>query len=115
MLFRSEINQIPVCAFIDSGSTHSFINPYLVNNLALETQQTPTLQVKIANGAKMSTNQLCPNLNFKLQNHDFETDLRVLDINGFDLLLGMDWLSSMSPMFLDWKRGIMKMRRNFIV
>ncbi|XP_078173151.1 uncharacterized protein LOC144567004 [Carex rostrata] len=55
LIFKGEINQVPVCAFIDSGSTHSFINPYLVDNLELTTKQTPTLRVNIANGSKMST------------------------------------------------------------
>lgn len=33
----------------------------------------------------------------------------VLDVKGYDLILGMDWLSSLGPMFVDWGKGSVKM------
>jgi hypothetical protein len=47
------------------------------------------------------TSTKCDNLQFKLQNHEFETEVRVLDVQGYDLILGIDWLSSFGQMTVD--------------
>jgi hypothetical protein len=54
------------------------------------------------------TSTKCDNLKFKLQNHEFETEVRVLDVKGYDLFLGIDWLSSFGQMTVDWSKGMLK-------
>jgi hypothetical protein len=41
----------------------------------------------------MPTWQLCLKLNLKIREVDFVTNLIVLESNGIDIILGMDWLS----------------------
>ena len=38
-----------------------------------------------------------------IHDHSFSADLRVLPLQHFDLILGMDWLESFSPMKVHWK------------
>ncbi|KAJ4788261.1 polyprotein [Rhynchospora pubera] len=103
--YKGCIGSIPICALIDSGSTHSFINPHIVHQLSLPTIFTTPLSVKIADGSKLSTNKLCQNLSFQLQGTEFSGDLRVLEIQGYDVILGMDWLSQFGLMTVDWNQG----------
>lgn len=106
---KGYIGNIPICALIDSGSTHSFINPAIVHNLEIETTKTTPLTVRTASGDKMSTNQLCESLSFFLQKQEFEGDVRVLDIRGYDMILGMDWLATLGPLLIDCGKGTIEM------
>ena len=107
--FKGYIGNIPICALIDSGSTHSFINPAIVHNLEIETTKTTPLTVRTASGDKMSTNQLCESQRFFLQKQEFEGDVRVLDIQGYDMILGMDWLATLGPLLIDCGKGTIEM------
>jgi Retroviral aspartyl protease len=54
------------------------------------------------NGAKMVTNSKCNALQFQLQGYDFTGDFRLLQIQGYDLILGLYWLSQFEPMLVGW-------------
>lgn len=106
--FRGYIGNIPVCALIDSGSTHSFIDPELTQTLQLRTTQTEPLSVNIANGTQMNSTQICKNLRFSLQKQEFHMDMRVMKVPGYDIILGIDWLATTDVMTVDWKKGVMQ-------
>ncbi|KAJ4813235.1 polyprotein [Rhynchospora pubera] len=110
--YKGFIGTTPICALIDSGSTDSFVNPNVVHQLSLPTSCTNPLSVKIADGSMLSTNQLCKNLKFQLQGTDFEGDLRVLEIQGYDVILGMDWLSQFGLMTVDWGQGTLFIKQH---
>lgn len=110
MEYKGQIGQILICTLIDSGGTYSFINPTIIHNLSLVTTKNIPLTVNTASGTRMSTDELCEDLEFQLQNHKFTGDLRVLDVQGYDLILGMDWLSTFGPMEIDWSKGLMTLK-----
>ncbi|KAJ3699288.1 hypothetical protein LUZ61_002993 [Rhynchospora tenuis] len=103
--FKGELGSTPICVLIDTGSTHSFINPALVDSAKWPVSTTTPLNVRIANGAAMTTSTVCQQLPFKLQNYDLSGTVRLLNIQGYDLILGMDWLSRHGPMSIDWDSG----------
>ena len=41
---------------------------------------------------KMKTRKLCPRVNINIRGVDFPSSLIVLESNGLDIILGMDWL-----------------------
>src|SRR5437762_4705259 len=43
-------------------------------------------------GGKMKTQKLCPKVNVNIRGVDFPSSLIVLESNGLDIILGMDWL-----------------------
>ncbi|KAJ3689885.1 hypothetical protein LUZ61_019049 [Rhynchospora tenuis] len=103
--FQGEFDSTPICVLIDTGSTHSFLNPSLVDTGKWTVSATTPLQVKIADGSAMTTSEKCDQLPFKLQNHPFCGTVRLLNIQGYDLILGMDWLCHHGPMSIDWRTG----------
>jgi hypothetical protein len=46
---------------------------------------------------------MVPQLAWVCQGHTLLTDLRVLDLDAYDSILGMDWLDAHSPMNCQWK------------
>jgi Retroviral aspartyl protease len=53
-------------------------------------KETHHLIVIVANGARMVTDSKCTSLQFHLQGHEFQGDFRLLQIKGYDMILGLD-------------------------
>jgi Retroviral aspartyl protease len=104
MWFKGQIGQKTVCALLDSGSTHSFVDPLVLRDQNITIEETHPLIVMVANGARMVTDSKCPALQFSLQGHDFSGDFRLLQIQGYDLILRLDWLSKFEPMLIGWNQ-----------
>jgi Retroviral aspartyl protease len=102
--YKGILGSVPICVLVDTGATHSFINPVLVRELQLKTILKPTKVFRSAGGERLVTNKLCPKVVFSLQNHQFEGALRVLNVPGYDMVLGCYWLAG----FGDIKLNLMK-------
>jgi Retroviral aspartyl protease len=77
---------------VDSGNTHSFINPSIVHTLYIPTVSSSPLIITTSSGAQISSTTFCANLSFYLQDHLFYGTFQVLQVAGINLILGMDWL-----------------------
>lgn len=70
--------------------------------LHLTTQPTPSpLHVMVGNGAFLPHSSFCINVNLTLDNQYFPIDLYPLDLSGIDMVLGVYWLSMVSPYIMD--------------
>ena len=47
---------------LDSGSTHSFVNKSFVKRVGVETQEIATLDVRAANGDRLTCDRIVPDL-----------------------------------------------------
>ncbi|KAJ1700090.1 hypothetical protein LUZ63_008602 [Rhynchospora breviuscula] len=109
--FKGYIQHKPVIALLDSGSTHSFIHPSIVSCLQLTTLPATSMIVKTASGSKLISDSKCDGLQFQLQNHTLEGNLRVLEVQGYDIILGMDWIAKMGPMVIDCDKGLVQLSK----
>ncbi|KAJ3708704.1 hypothetical protein LUZ61_012409 [Rhynchospora tenuis] len=103
--FKGVFDELPICILIDTGSTHSFINPAIISKDKWAITTTSPLHVRIANGTEMATSTKCNDLPFSLQNQELTGTMRLLNIQGYDIILGMDWLAQHGPMTIDWQLG----------
>ncbi|KAJ3689395.1 hypothetical protein LUZ61_018559 [Rhynchospora tenuis] len=110
--FKGLLGKTPICVLIDTGSTHSFINPDLIDSDKWPISTTSPLSVKIADGTAMTTTTMCQHLPFTLQNYALAGSVRLLNIQGYDLILGMDWLSQHGPMMIDWDTGKLQLHNH---
>ena len=95
-------NQV-MLLLLDSGSSHSFVNKSFVDRLGLATEEMPRVDVRVANGDRLTCNRIVPELKWWMQGHTFATPMRDLDIGAYDGILGMDWLAQHSPMTCHWQ------------
>ena len=64
--------------------------------------QTNPMIGLVANGARMVTDTKCESLQFSIQGEFFTADLRVLEVSGYDVILGLDWMTRFDPMKVNW-------------
>lgn len=67
-----------VVILIDSGSTHSFIDPSTAQRAGCSTDPTAHLLVGITNGDKAISRGICTNLQWSMQSHSFTHTIRLL-------------------------------------
>jgi hypothetical protein len=87
------VNNTSAFVLFDSGSSHSFISVAYVKKHNLPLALLKCQMIVSSLRRDMSTRQLCPKVNHKIREVDFIANLIVLESNGIDVILGMDWLS----------------------
>ena len=92
-----------VLMLVDSGSTTSFINKSFAEGMAGIQPLLKAHKVRVADGGELICSASVPNCTWCSQGHQFSTDLKVLDLGVYDVILGMDWLEEHSPMTVDWR------------
>ncbi|XP_022859185.1 uncharacterized protein LOC111379977 [Olea europaea var. sylvestris] len=88
------ISDTPALILIDSRATHSFISSIFILKSNIECVPLDSiLEVSLPSGKGLNTNYIARNLNLETDEKIIRTDLVVLDMKDFDVILGMDWLS----------------------
>jgi hypothetical protein len=87
------INHQPVIILFDSGATHSFISPKCGRKVGLDLYPTKGAYMIATPGGKISSNQIYRKVPIQLGSNLIKTYLLLLDLEGMDVLLGMDWLT----------------------
>ena len=79
----------------DSGALHSFIAALVVieSGLEVEALEEP-LYVNSPLGIRARIGMICRGWELEISGILLIVDLRVMDMSGFDVILGMDWLTA---------------------
>ncbi|KAF7139795.1 hypothetical protein RHSIM_Rhsim06G0000800 [Rhododendron simsii] len=88
---------------IDSGSTHNFLDPKIAKTTGVESQPTNPLTVVVADGTKTFSKAMVKDFNWTMQGAEFTADMRLLPLGGCDMVLGVQWLSTLGPVLWDFK------------
>ena len=79
----------------DSGATHSFVSNECVRRLGFAMRELGCeLIVAMPASSEVSTNSVCVGCPVEVAGHRFKLNLICLLMEGLDVILGMDWLSS---------------------
>jgi predicted aspartyl protease len=87
------INHQPVIILFDSGATHSFISSKCATKIGLDLYPISGAYMIVTRGSKISSNQVCRSVPIQMGRNLVRTDLLLLDLEGMDVLLGMDWMT----------------------
>jgi predicted aspartyl protease len=87
------INHHPVIILFDSGATHSFVSAKYGNKIGLDIYPTNGDYKITTPGGKTLSNQICRKVPLQLGSQLMKTDLLLLDLEGMDVLLGMNWMT----------------------
>ncbi|RLN13205.1 hypothetical protein C2845_PM09G13910 [Panicum miliaceum] len=87
---------------LDSGSSHTFISQELADKLQGVVFLSSPIRVQVANGMVLQCVAHVPQASWSVQSYSFVTDLKILHLSAYDMILGMDWLEFYSPMKVHW-------------
>jgi len=99
---RVRIRGIELTALVDSGSTHTFIHDEVARRLGLAVEHQPGLTVKVANGEHIQSLGVCPATPVNIHGQQFSIDCYALALDGFDVVLGVQWLKTLGPITWDF-------------
>ena len=79
---------------IDPGATHSFIYVKFIAQVNIEIQPIDcSMVVSLPTGYSLIADRVYMGCRVIIEGHEFRANLVLLDIQDFDVILGMDWLS----------------------
>ncbi|KAM1132447.1 hypothetical protein FF1_046837 [Malus domestica] len=87
---------------LDSGSTHNFVDTRLLKQWGQPVHPTKSFEVMIADGGKVQSSGCWRSGALSLGGYTCSVDLYSLPLGGCDLVLGVQWLSSISPVLWDF-------------
>ena len=96
------INGCRLVALLDSGSTHNFIGTELLHHLHLATSAHPTIQVLVANGDRAPCHGVTPSIALTIGTEDFDLRFFGIDLGGFEVILGVEFLRTLGPILWDF-------------
>ena len=79
----------------DSGASHAFITASVVIELGLEVKALKEpLYVSSPLGIRVRIGMICHDCELEISGILLTVDLRVMDMSEFDVILGIDWLTT---------------------
>ncbi|RZS13214.1 hypothetical protein BHM03_00044764 [Ensete ventricosum] len=88
------LEQQSVIVLIDIGNIHNFMRSKVATCLMLQKEDYSGFEVKAANGQILKLNQKRPRVKLIIQEKDIVADFFLLPLDDFDIVLDIDWLST---------------------
>ncbi|CAN1751344.1 Transposon Ty3-I Gag-Pol polyprotein [Linum perenne] len=104
---KGRIGRHPILILIDTGSSHTFLSKKYAEELQFKQHPATPMKVKMANGAAMISTTECKGLSWLMQGQKFTYDARILPLKETDLVLGFNWLRTISPVQMDFDKLLM--------
>lgn len=95
LLGRIEACSVGILA--DSGSTHNFLDPLVIQTTKFKIHNESSLQVRVANGDSKLSKGKCEEI-IRIQESKFIVPFHVLTLGDCDIVLGIQWLKTLAPL-----------------
>jgi hypothetical protein len=90
---EGKIDNQPRAILLDSGATHSYIDPKIVENFkSKRCKHEKYWLVQITTRTKRKINELVKNFPIIMNEVGTKEDLKIIPVGSYDFLIGMDWL-----------------------
>ncbi|KAM1314519.1 hypothetical protein ACFX2I_018122 [Malus domestica] len=103
MKVDGQLNGHHVRILLDSGSTHNFIDSKLLKQWGQPVSPTTNFEVMIADGGKICSSGCCMDATLSLGGYTCHVDFFSLPLGGCDVVLGVQWLSTVSLVLWDFQ------------
>lgn len=89
----------------------NFISSLLAAKLSGVVKLQTAVKVRIANGEILQGVEALPQCQWTCQGASFLTDMKIIPLHCYDVILGMEWLKTNSPMNVDWEAKWMEVKQ----
>lgn len=86
----------------------TFISTQLAQKLQLPQVPCESTKFLAADGSPMICDHMFKNLQWQAHGYIFSSNVGILPLKCFDMILGQDWLGSCSPMWVHWAKNWMR-------
>jgi hypothetical protein len=100
------INNNGAIVLFDSGASHSFVAANFVQKRNLPLSMLKNRMIVSSPGGDMHARHVCYKVSLHIRGVEFLANLIVLESNGIDVILGMDWLSKHKGMINCAKKAV---------
>jgi len=104
MRVMSSYKKKPLHILIDSRSTHNFLDEEVAKKLGCPITHIPTLSVAVADGARVTITSIVKQFSWSLHNTEFFSDMLLIPLGCYDVVLGIEWLVTMGDITLNFDR-----------
>jgi hypothetical protein len=110
---EGKINNSQISVLIDPGATLSYITPEVVeSNKLKKLKHAKSWLVQLATGTKRKVVEFISDLEFSLDGQNIRTNLNILPLGTYDMIIGMDWLEQHKAV-LDCYTKLLKYKDDF--
>ena len=102
------IESVPATVLLDSGSSHNFLSESLAQKIQLQPVKGPTIRVMVASGEKLTSKGKCVSVMVKLWKFFTKADFYILSLEGYDVVMGTQWLRTLGEIMWDFSKMIMR-------
>jgi hypothetical protein len=92
-----------VSVLIDGGDSHNFIDSALLQRRHIPDVEFEGFRVEVAGGRTMPCDRYIPGMKLTLGRHDLAQDFYVMDLPDTNIILGVQWLSTLGPITTNYK------------
>ncbi|KAK1693984.1 hypothetical protein QYE76_010681 [Lolium multiflorum] len=97
-----QVNKAQAIALADTGSTNTFMDLTFAQAHNIPLTKVKHRSVKVAGGGTLSSTAMAYNCPFSIQGHKFTTNFRILELQGSDIILGVNWFKEHNPVTFDF-------------
>ncbi|KAJ4977450.1 hypothetical protein NE237_002556 [Protea cynaroides] len=108
--FTATVCGSPLQVLVDSGSTHNFLQSRVAEHLHLPVEPITNMKVLVGNGTTLQSEGIVRQLPVQFHSYNTVVDALVLPIVGADLVLGVQWLSTLGPVTFDYQKLSMQFK-----
>ncbi|WVZ96943.1 hypothetical protein U9M48_042522 [Paspalum notatum var. saurae] len=102
MRFQGMLQGQAILILVDSGSSHTFLSSKVADKVVGVSPLPVPIAVQVADGGRLPCGTHIKQAHWQLDECNFFTDMKILDLSYYDLIVGMDWLEAHSPMEVHW-------------
>ncbi|GJS81189.1 reverse transcriptase [Tanacetum coccineum] len=112
MRVRAYVRKNMVHTLTDCGSTHNFLDWNTDRKLGCRLRKICQLEVSVANGHVMNSLYECKDFYWELQGITYTSDVMILPLRGCEMVLGIQWLSTLGWIRCDFRNLVMEYTYN---
>jgi hypothetical protein len=96
------LSGVPAVALADTGSTNTFLDRQFAMDHNIPISTAPARCVRVAGGGELVSQAIAYNHQFFIEGNIFSADFCILELNGSDAILGVNWFKLHNPVTFDF-------------
>ncbi|KAM0057208.1 putative nucleotidyltransferase, Ribonuclease H [Helianthus debilis subsp. tardiflorus] len=104
--FQGTVKGQAVQVLLDGGSTHCFVQTRIAKFLNLGIESIPPFTVLVGSGERLPCTGVAKQVELVIQGSSVLIDFFVLPLQGWDMVLGVSWLSTLGPVVTNYATAL---------